>query len=87
MRSNGANIICFLSSFFTPSPPPSHHGSVLILLIISLLLTNTCTIPDASLPNHRMEEVSWDQKEDDHGPLSIQSSLVRRLGVAVLDPL
>jgi hypothetical protein len=63
---------------FTPSSP-SHHGSVcfLLLSVISLLLTNHC-IAGAGLPNPKMEKVSCGtQKEDDRGPLFIQSALLR----------
>ncbi len=69
---NEANVFCFLSSL--PLLPPSHHGSLWLLPVISLLLTNTVSPVKACL------SILWKwfrgtQKEDDRGPLIIQSSL------------
>ncbi len=52
------------------------HIYPLALPVISLLLTNTVS---PVLANHMIGEVSWDQKEDDRGPLNIQSSLIKSI--------
>jgi hypothetical protein len=54
---------------------PSHHSSVWVLLVISLFLTNKVSLVRACLPILMIGEVSWDPKKDQHGPLSIYSSL------------
>ncbi len=59
---------------FTPSPS-SHLGGDWVLPVISLLLTNTVS------PVRACKIIWWErfrgtQKEDDCGPLSIQSSLI-----------
>jgi hypothetical protein len=55
--------------------PPSHHGSVWLLPVISLLLAKTVSPVRACLIIWR-ERFRGNQKEDDRGPLSIQSSLL-----------
>jgi hypothetical protein len=65
---------CILFSVvFTPSPtshPASHHGSVWILPVISLFSTNTLSQVRAWRGFVRTK------KEDESGPLIIQSSLL-----------
>ncbi len=72
------------SVVFTP-PSPS-HGSVWLLHVTSLLLTNTvspvrtCPMPNAPhCPSIWLERFCGSQREDERGPLSIQSSLVGAL--------
>ncbi len=57
---------------------PSRHGNVWFLLLpfFSLLLTNTVSFVRACRIL-RWERFRENQKEDDRGPLSIQSSLLR----------
>ncbi len=62
----------FLSSL--PLPPPSHHGSVWLLPVISLVLTYTESAVRTCL-SIWLERFRGSQKEDERGPLSIQSSL------------
>ncbi len=66
------------SVVFTPSPP-GHHGSVWLLPVISLLLANTVSPVRACLIIW-WERFCGTQKEDDRGPLSIQSSLLLPIG-------
>ncbi len=74
----GPTCQCFLFSVvFIPSSP-GHHVSVWVLPVISLLLTNNV------LPVRACLIISWErfrrtQKEDERGPLRIQSSLVHIL--------
>ncbi len=82
IRHNGANAFCFQSSF-----PPSHHSSVWLLPVISLLLNNT-VLPVRTCLSIWWERFCGTQKEDDRGPLSIQSSLARHVHVpAILSAL
>ncbi len=53
---------------------PSHHGSVWVLLFIFLLLSNTVSPMRAYLITW-WERFRGTQKEDERGPLIIQSSL------------
>ncbi len=70
-KTNGADVFCFLSSLpisiLTP-PHPSHLG---LLTVISLLLTKT--VPRACL-SIGLERFCGNQKEDERGPPSINSS-------------
>ncbi len=50
-------------------------GSYLSSVYYQLTLYRRCGL--AGLPNHMMGEVRGTQKEDDNGPLSIQSSLLK----------
>jgi hypothetical protein len=59
---------------FIPSPP-SHHGTVLLLSCHLSTLTNTVSPVRACLIIW-WESFRGTQKEDDRGPLSIQSSLI-----------
>jgi hypothetical protein len=71
---------CILFSVvFTPSPP-SHHGSVWVLPVI-FLLVNKHSIDGAGLPVLMigLERFRGIQKDDDRGPLSIQSYLVSNI--------
>jgi hypothetical protein len=54
---------------------PQQHSSVWVLLVISLLLTNTVLLVQACLIIW-WESFRGTQKEDDRGPLTIQSCLV-----------
>jgi hypothetical protein len=54
-----------------PFSSPSHHGSVWVLSVIFLMLTNNVTLVRA----WDWERFRGAQKEDECGPLSIQSSL------------
>jgi hypothetical protein len=56
----------------------SHHGSVCLLPVISLFLTNIVSTVRACL-SLRLERFLGSQKEDERGPLRIQSSLAKTL--------
>jgi hypothetical protein len=71
--SVGQKCILF-SVVFTP-PHTSHHVSVWFLSVISLLLTNTLSQMRSCL-SILLDRLRGSQKEDERGPLSIQSSLV-----------
>ncbi len=67
---------------FLSSLPLLHHDSVWILPVISLLLANTVSPVRACLI------IWWERfcgtlKEDDRGPLSIQSSLVNNKEISI----
>jgi hypothetical protein len=74
----GGNAGPMYSVVFAPSPP-SHYGSVWVLPVISLLFTNTVSPVRACLIIYRVLRT---QKEDDCGPLRIQSSMVGMLCVS-----
>jgi hypothetical protein len=69
--SNGANVLCFLSSLLL--------YFWVLLPVISLLLINTVSPLRACLII-RWERFRGTQKEDDRGPLGIQSSVGDRVG-------
>ncbi len=61
--------------YFVSSSSPNHNDSVWVLPVISLHLTYTVSPVRACLIIWR-ERFRGSQKEDDRGPLSIQSSLL-----------
>ncbi len=65
---------------------PSHHGSVWILPVNSLLLTNTVSSMRAGLIIW-WERFRGTQKEDDRGPLSIQSSVMLPVMWTMIDKI
>jgi hypothetical protein len=70
--ANRANVFCFLSSLsLLPLATTAVFGSYLS----SLLLANTVSRGVDLMPIHMIGEVSWELKEDDRGPLSINSSM------------
>ncbi len=73
----GANVFCFLSSL----PLPSHQGSVWLLPNISLLITNTVS-PLLACLSIWLERFHGNQKEDECGPLCINSSMVKLMANA-----
>ncbi len=67
VQSTGASVFCFLSSLPLLSQPPRQC----LAPICHLSTLNLHCIAGAGLPIHMTREVSWDQKEDECGPLSI----------------
>ncbi len=70
------------SVVFTP-PPSSHHGSVWLVPVISLPTTNTVS-PMMACLSIWLERFFESQKEDEHEPLSIQSSLFHYIEELIL---
>ncbi len=71
--SKRVNVRISFSVVFT-HPPPSHHGNVWLLPVISRVLANTVPAVQACI-SIWLERFRGSPKEDERGPLSIQSSL------------
>jgi hypothetical protein len=74
--SNQGQCVLF-SVVFTPSPHSVWVLPVISLLVLAKIVSPVRACPGMDLPNNMMGEVAWDpKKEDDRGPLRVQSSLL-----------